>query len=194
MPRADRGSRSNQTFALAGQFEFIERMKRSQRLPPRGQFRVIAADVRGPRSHGFSHTLFFSGLLAAPLYQELVAAHYTLPAETKHGPFNVAELTPAHYTPISASQLQLGVARHLEYRRHGCAPIAAERRRNVTAFIDVLAAQAFEIFALTECDWFNEPTNTRYPHEWSHSLLEFHEYVLFDTLHHKLLCLMFAFD
>ena len=61
----------NRTVALADRFEFVERMKRSQRLPPRGQFRVIAADVRGPAPRRFPHTLFFSSLLAAPLYQEL---------------------------------------------------------------------------------------------------------------------------
>lgn len=184
----------NRAFALAEQFEFIERMKRSQRLPPRGQFRVVAADVRGPSSHRFPHTTFFSSLLAAPFYRELIAAHYTLPADGKHGPFNVAELTPADYVPIAAAELQSRVARHLDYRRYGCAPVPVERRRNVIDFVDVLANQAFDVFALTPCDWFNDPNNTRYPHEWSHSLLEFHEYVLFDTLHHKFLCLMFAFD
>jgi hypothetical protein len=194
MSRTDVGIRSNTTFALAEQFTFVERMKRSQRLPPRGLFRVIAADVRGPRSHGFSHTLFFSSLLTAPLYQEIVAAHYTLHAETRHGPFNIDELTPADYTSISAAELQRRIVCHLEYRRYGSAQIPLERRRNVTDFIDVLAAQAFEIFALTPCNWFNDPANTRYPHEWSHSLLEFHEYVLFDTLHRKFICLMFAFD
>lgn len=184
----------NPAFALAEQFEFVERMKRSQRLPPRGQFRVVAADVRGPAPRRFPHTMFFSSLLAAPFYQELVAAHYTLPADGKHGPFNVAELTPADYAPITAAELQSRVARHLDYRRYGCAPIAIERRRNVTDFVDVLAAQAFDIFMLSPCEGFSDPTNTRYPHEWSHSVLEFREYVLFDTLHRKFLCLMFAFD
>lgn len=184
----------NPAFALAAQFEFVERMKRSQRLPPRGLFRVVAADVRGPVSHRFPHTMFFSSLLAAPFYQELVAAHYTLPAEGKHGPFNVADLTPADYAPISAVELQDRIARHLDYRRYGCAPIPVERRRNVMDFVDVLAAQAFDIFALTPCDWFSQQNNARYPHEWSHSVLEFREYVLFDTLHRKFLCLMFAFD
>ncbi len=189
MPRAD-----NRTFALADRFEFVERMKRSQRLPPRGQFRVIAADVRGPSSPRFPHTLFFSSLLAAPLYQELLAAHYTLAADGKHGPFNVADLTPADFVPIGVAELQRRIALHLDYRRYGCAPISAERRRNVTDFVDVLATQAFEVFALTPCAWFSDAANTRYPHEWSHALLEFHEYVLFDTLHRNFLCLMFAFD
>lgn len=184
----------NSAFALAAQFEFVERMKRSQRLPPRGLLRVVAADVRGPVSHRFPHTMFFSSLLAAPFYQELVAAHYTLPAEGKHGPFNVADLTPADYAPITEAQLQDRIARHLEYQRYGCAPITAERRRNVMDLVDVLAAQAFDIFALTPCDWFSRQDNSRYPHEWSHSVLEFREYVLFDTLHRKFLCLMFAFD
>jgi hypothetical protein len=189
MSRADQ-----RTVALSDRFEFVERMKRSQRLPPRGQFRVIAADVRGPAPHRFPHTLFFSSLLAAPIYQELVAAHYTLPANGKHGPFNIAELTPADFVPIDAAALQRRIERHLDYQRYGAAPISPERRQNVTDFIDLLATQAFEIFALSPCDWFSDPRNTRYPHEWSHALLEFHEYVLFDTLHRKLLCLMLAFD
>ncbi len=184
----------NRTFALAVRFEFVVRMKRSQRLPPRGQFRVIAADVRGPSPRRFPHTLFFSSLLGAPLYQELLAAHYTLPADGKHGPFNVADLTPADFVPISVVELQRRIALHLEYRRYGCAPISGERRRNVTDFVDLLSTQSFEVFALAPCDWFSDATNTRYPHEWSHALLEFHEYVLFDTLHHKFFCLMFAFD
>jgi hypothetical protein len=194
MSRAEPGSGPSPAFAFAEQFEFVERMKRSQRLPPRGQFRVVAADVHGPLSRRFPHTLFFSSLLAAPMYQELVGAHYTLPAEGKHGPFNVGDLTPADYTPIPAAELQRRVAQHLDYRRYGCAPIPIDRRRNVTDFVDVLATQAFEIFALAPCDWFSDVANSRYPHEWSHSLLEFREYVLFDTLHRKCLCLMFAFD
>ena len=184
----------NRMVALADRFEFVERMQRSQRLPPRGQFRVIAADVRGPSARRFSHTPFFSSLLAAPLYQELVAAHYTLPADGKHGPFNVADLTPADFVPIGADELQQRIERHLGYRRYGCAPISVERRRNVTDFVDLLATQAFDIFALAPCTWFSDSRNTRHPHEWSHALLEFHEYVLFDTLHRKFLCLMFAFD
>ena len=184
----------NRTIALADRFEFVERMKRSQRLPPRGQFRVIAADVRGPAPHRFPHTLFFSGLLAAPLYQEVIAAHYTLPAQGKHGPFNTAELTPADFVSIDAATLRARIERHLAYRRYGAAPIAAERRQNVTDFIDLLATQSYEVFALAPCGWFSDPANNNYPHEWSHALLEFHEYLLFDTLHRKLLCLMFAFD
>ncbi len=185
---------ANPAFALADQFVFVDRMKRSQRLPPRGLFRVVAADVHGPMPHRFPHTLFFSSLLTAPLYQEMVAAHYTLPTPGKHGPFNIADLTPADFVAISPVQLQQRIARHLDYRRYGCAPIGDERRRNVTDFVDVLATQAFDIFALAPCDWFSEAGNARYPHEWSHSILEFREYLLFDTLHRKLLCLMFAFD
>ena len=194
MSRRNGESGANPTFALAEQFEFVERIKRSQRLSPRGQFRVIAADVRGPLTSRFPHTLFFSSLLAAPIYQELIAAHYTLPASGKHGPFNLAELTPADYVRITPAELQRRVAQHLDYRRYASAPIASDRRRNVTDFVDVLATQAFDIFALAPCEWFSDAANTRYPHEWSHSLLEFREYVLFDTLHRKFLCLMFAFD
>ena len=189
MPQVD-----HRTVALADRFEFVERMKRSQRLPPRGHFRVIAADVRGPSPRRFPHTLFFSSLLAAPLYQELMAAHSTLPADGKHGPFNVAELTPADFVPVGVAELQRRIARHLDYRRYGCAPISIERRSNITDFVDLLVTQSFEVFALAPCAWFSDAANTRYPHEWSHALLEFHEYVLFDTLHRKFLCLMFAFD
>jgi hypothetical protein len=192
MSRREAGSGA--TIALAQRYEFVARVKRSQRLPPRGQFRVIAGDVRGPNARRFSHTLFFSSLLAAPLYREIIAAHYALPADGLHGPFNLAELTPADFARISAAELQHRIARHLDYRRYGCAPIAVDRRSNVIDFVDVLATQAFDIFALTPCDWFSDEANTRHPHEWSHSLLEFREYVLFDTLHHKFLCLMFAFD
>jgi hypothetical protein len=184
------------TYALADQFEFVERVKRSQRLPPRGLFRVVVADVRGQTTRRHSHTLFFASLLAAPLYHELIAAHYTLPAPGKHGPFNIADLAPADYTPITADELVRRVGQHLDYRRYGSAPIAAERRRNVTDYVESLAAHAAptEIHALAPCEWFSAPTNTHYPHEWSHALLEYREYVLFDTLARQLICLMFAFD
>ena len=184
------------TFALADQFEFVERRKRSQRLPPRGLFRVVVADVGGPAGRRQSHTLFFSSLLAAPLYHELIAAHYTLPAAGKHGPFNIANLTPADYVPISAGDMTHLVRQHLDYRRYGSAPIDPARRRNVTDYVDSLAARAAstEIYELTPCRWFSEPTNRVYPHEWSHAVLEFREYVLFDTLARTLTCLTFAFD
>jgi hypothetical protein len=186
----------NSTYALADQFEFVERAKRSQRLPPRGLFRVIVADVHGPASRRHSHTLFFSSLLAAPLYHELIAAHYTLPAVGKRGPFNIADLTPADYTPITADDLLGRVRQHLAYRRYGCAAIADERRRNVIDYVNSLIARgaATDIHALAPCDWFSSPTNTNYPHEWSHSLLEYREYVLFDTLARQFTCLTFAFD
>jgi len=183
-------------YALAEQFEFIERLKRSQRLPPRGLFRVVVADVRGPATRRYSHTLLFSSLLAAPLYHELIATHYTLPAPGKHGPFNVADLMPAEYAPIEADDFVGRVRQHLDYRRYGSAPIAPERRRNVTDYVDSLAARgsATDIYALAPCEWFSEPANDAHPHEWSHALLEFREYVLFDTLDRTLTCLMFAFD
>ena len=184
------------TFTLADQFEFVERSKRSQRLPPRGLFRVVVADVRGPVSRRRSLTLLFSSLLAAPLYHELIAAHYTLPAPGKHGPFNVGDLTPADYLPITADDLVGRVRQHLDYRRYGSAPIAPARKRNVTDYVDSLAARgaATDIYALAPCEWFSAPANDAYPHEWSHALLEFREYLLFDTLTGTLTCLMFAFD
>jgi len=184
------------TYALADRFELVERLKRSQRLPPRGLFRVVVADVRGPAQRRHSHTLLFSSLLAAPLYHELIAAHYTLPAPGKHGPFNVAELTPADYAPIAADEFARRVRQHLDYRRYGSAPIAPERRQNVTDYVDSLVARAAstEVYALAPCDWFSAPANDAYPHEWSHALLEYREYVLFDTLGRTLTCLMFAFD
>ena len=183
-------------FALADRFELVERVKRSQRLPPRGLFRVVVADVRGRARPRHSHTLLFSSLLAAPLYHELIAAHYTLPAPHKHGPFNIAELTPADYVPIAADAFARRVRQHLDYRRYGCAPIAPERRRNVTDYVDSLAAggTATEIYALAPCEWFSAPGNAAHPHEWSHALLEFREYVIFDTLARTLTCLVFAFD
>ena len=184
------------TYSLADQFEFVERTKRSQRLPPRGLFRVVVADVRGPAPRRHSHTLFFASLLAAPLYHELIAAHYTLPAPGRHGPFNIADLTPADYAPIETDDFVQRVRQHLEYRRYGSAPIEPARRRNVTDYVESLAARGAttEIHALAPCDWFSAPANVDYPHEWSHALLEFREYVLFDTLRRQLVCLMFAFD
>jgi hypothetical protein len=179
------------TYALANSFTFALRAKRSLRLSPRGQLRLIVADVRGPR---FSHTLFFSSLFAAPFYHELVMTHCCLPAPGQHGPFNVAELTPAMYQPIDAGQLRRRVSDHLRYTRFGCEPITAERGREIAKLIEDVLKQPLDIYALAPCDWFSTPTNTTYPHEWSHALIEYHEYVLFDTLHNKLVCLMFAFD
>ncbi len=159
----------NRTVALADRFEFVERMKRSQRLPPRGQFRVIAADVRGPISkktpNKFPHTLFFSSLLAAPLYHELIAAHYTLPANGKHGPFNVAEMTPADYryrsTPLRFNNVSHNISTiDATAVRSDCCLNAVS---NVTDFIDVLATQAFDIFALSPCDWFSDPAQQPLP-------------------------------
>jgi hypothetical protein len=186
----------NSTYVLADRFDLVERVKRSQRLPPRGLFRVVVADVRGGAARRHSHTLLFSSLLAAPLYHELIAAHYTLPAAGKHGPFNVADLTPADYRAIAAEAFARRVRQHLDYRRHGSAPIAAERRRNVLAYVDSLATRgaATEIYELVPCEWFSAPGNAAHPHEWSHALLEFREYVLFDTLARTLTCLAFAFD
>jgi len=196
MPHLDSAVGGSTTYALADQFEFVERLKRSQRLPPRGLFRVVVADVDGPATGRHSHTLFFSSLLAAPLYQELIAAHYTLPAPGKHGPFNIADLTPADYAPIAADEMTRRVRQHLDYRRYGSAPIDPARRRNVTEYVESLAAHAAatEIYELAPCRWFSEPANREYPHEWSHALLEFREYVLFDTLARRLTCLTFAFD
>jgi hypothetical protein len=38
------------------------------------------------------------------------------------------------------------------------------------------------------------PANTVYPHEWSHAVLEFHEYVLFDRRRSELVTFTFVFD
>ena len=69
-------------------------------------------------------------------------------------------------------------------------------RRNVVDYVESLVAPGGPtgIHALAPCDWFSAPTNSHYPHEWSHALLEFREYVLFDTLARQLVCLTFAFD
>jgi hypothetical protein len=178
-------------YALANSFTFALRAKRSLRLSAHGQLRIVSADVRGPR---FSQTLFFSSLFTAPFYHELVMAHCCVPSPGHHGPFNVAELTPAMYVPIDAGQLRSRIADHLRYRRFGSAPIAAARAREVTDLIEEVLSQRLEIHALVPCEWFSAPTNQTHPHEWSHALLEFHEYVIFDTLRNMFISLMFAFD
>ena len=178
-------------YALANSVTFALRARRSVRLSARGQLRLVSADVRGPR---FGHTLFFSSLFAAPFYHEVVMAHCCVPSPGHHGPFNVAELTPAMYVPIDSAELRSRIADHLRYRRFGCAPIADARAREVIALLDDMLTQRLEIHALAPCEWFSAPTNQTYPHEWSHALLEFHEYAIFDTLRHTFTCLMFAFD
>jgi hypothetical protein len=66
----------------------------------------------------------------------------------------------------------------------------------VMDYVKALVARgtATEIHTLAPCDWFSSPANAKYPHEWSHALLEFREYLLFDTLARQLTCLTFAFD
>ena len=121
----------NRTVAFADRFEFVERMKRSQRLPPRGQFRVIAADVRGPAPRRFPHTLFFSSLLAAPLYQELhrSALHTAGARPPRSVQRRGADAGRLCLDRRRANFVQR-IERHLDYRRFGA---CADRSRSVRA-------------------------------------------------------------
>ena len=187
----------NRTIALADRFEFVERMKRSQRLPPRGQFRVIAADVRGPVSH-----------------VEQVSTHAVLLEPAGHAALSGVDRRALHV----ARRRQ---ARSVQRRGTDAGRLRTDRRRVRfnSAWSSISTTDATAPRRLRPNAAATSPTSStcwqprrstslrcrratgsairqtrRYPHEWSHSLLEFHEYVLFDTLHRKLLCLMFAFD
>ena len=173
-------------------FDAIE--ARARRLPPRGQLRIVSGIAKPVSAAAYSPTLLFSSLLHAPHYHELVLAHYALPASGKHGPFNVADLAPADFREIDPQTLIRRTSRHLEYRRYGAPAIAPALVRRTEDLIVGFAARPFLVYALAPCEAFSRPDNSTHPHEWSHALLEFHEYVLFDRRRHALACMMFAFD
>ena len=189
---------SHQPAVMADSYRFDRAAVRSQRLPPRGQLRVISANVSGITGAALAnppnHTLFFSSLLGASLYQETIATHYAAPTPGRHGPFNVTELSPADYVRISASQLTERAKTHLDYQRMGCAPIEASQRTHVLNFFGSLATRDAQRFTLVPGARFSEPANRDHSHEWSHALLEFHEYLIFEPATARLLLLMFAFD
>lgn len=183
----------SEAIALNTAYHFEEPTARSQRLPPRGQLRVIAADVRQDRGGAFNATLFFSSLLHAPFYHELILAHYCLPAPGKHGPFNIDELSPADYRPFEPADLAERFEHHLNYRRFGAQPIERSKRERVQHFVASLSARPIDVFELAPCNTFSAGRVAQ-PHEWSHALLEFHEYVVLDKAQQRFFGVMFAFD
>ncbi len=76
----------------------------------------------------------------------------------------------------------------------GCAPIEAARRTPVLSFVNSLATRDAERFALLPGERFSATSNRVHSHEWSHALLEFHEYLIIERTTGRLLVLMFAFD
>jgi hypothetical protein len=137
--------------------------------------------------------LFFSSLFAAPFYHEVVMAHCCVPSPGHHGPFNVAEMTPAMYVRIDAGQLRSRVADHLRYRRFGCAPIAAARGREVTALLEDVLTQPLEIHALA-------PANGSAPRQTRFTLTVVARTARVPRVRNirypapRFMCLMFAFD
>ncbi len=183
---------------MAHSYRFERAAVRSQRLPPRGQLRAISAMVSGTtgaaRAKPLNHTLFFSSLLGASFYQETIVTHYAAPTPGRHGPFNIAEMSPADYATISASDLFERTETHLAYQRMGSAPIEMAQRTHVLNFVSSLANRNAQRFMLLPGARFSEIDNTDHAHEWSHALLEFHEYLIFEPATGRLLLLMFAFD
>lgn len=183
---------------LGNRFRFERIVTRSQRLPPRGLLRMIEATVTSRdciRYEGSTHhTLFFTGLLASPCYQEMVVTHYALPAAGLHGPFITADLSPADFVPITPAELIERSTEHLRYRRLGCAPVSPRVGAQVLDLMSRVAARDATLFVLAAGDWFSAANNRRFPHEWSHALLEFHEYLVFEPHANRLLIAMFAFD
>lgn len=188
----------HQPVTMADSYRFERVTARSQRLPPRGQLRVISATVSATTDAALTsplnHTLFFSSLLSATLYHETIVTHYAAPTPGRHGPFNIAELSPADYAVISAPHLVERTESHLNYQRMGCAPIETAQRAPVLNFVGSIAAGDTQCFALLPGERFSEIDNRDHPHEWSHALLEFHEYLIFEPATTRLLLLMFAFD
>jgi hypothetical protein len=188
----------HQPATMADSYRFERAAVRSQRLPPHGQLRAISAIVSGTtaaaRAKPLNHTLFFSSLLGASLYQETIVTHYATPTPGRHGPFNIAEMSPADYGTISASDLIERTETHLAYQRMGSAPIETAQRTHVLNFVSSLAERNAQRFMLLPGARFSEIDNPDHAHEWSHALLEFHEYLVFEPARRRLLLLMFAFD
>src|SRR5262245_39049338 len=192
-------------------FDVVDR--RFMSLKPRGALRLQRAMVRRtdvrpttdvargarPRADSAGHTRFnttllFSSLLNAPHYQELVLAHYTLPSPGRHGPFLTSALSPAEFRELERAELRAYVARDLGFSRYETPSVAPEAKARVAGLVANLLRTGPRVFRLAACDWFNAVDNDVYPHEWSHAVLEFHEYVLFDTHRSELVTLELVFD
>jgi hypothetical protein len=178
-------------------FDVVDRLLTS--LKPRGALRLqrararVTTDAVGGHAR-FNATLLFSSLLEAPHYQELVLTHYTLPSPGRHGPFLTNALSPAAYREVPRAELRARIAQSLSFSRYATSPIAPAAKARVVDLVASLLRAPMRAYRLDACDWFNAADNSVYPHEWSHAVLEFHEYVLFDTQRSELVSIVLVFD
>lgn len=184
--------------AFASQhFSFSDVSKLSTELPPRGHVRVHQAAFRrsstgrsqatAPRNR--TTNLFFD-LLQAPFYQELVLRHWAGPMSGVHGPFLCAHLQPRDFEQLTPDDFDRRIERILGDTRWE--PSSAKTIRE--GILNLQVAAASDAFVLKPGEGFDPYLATELQHEWSHAVVEFHEFLLVSWAAQRLTVLMLVFD
>ena len=198
-------SNSSQVHRLEDTFHFSADKTRRHQLHKHAGLLLSQASFESPSLEAgqFSATGFFWSLLAAPFYQRVVSVYGSVPGSKMRGPFMTTSLSPADYQPVSEDDFVERIGQMLQQERWMSPPLTEEQTDRLKILIGYLIDQRTRIFRLRRCEDFNRmhrqkrvPDNPQetYDHEWSHALLEYHEYVLIDWHRQKVQVLSFAYD
>lgn len=140
-------------------------------------------------------SLLLMALLRSDAYQKLILDHAVLPWPGVHGPFSIDRLDVADYSPLAPEQARGQMAQVLAADKWRTPPAKPDRLRLAAEFVRRNTLRAEQAFYLEPCREFNATARggANLHHEWSHALIEFHEYLFVNTAqgHCDVFCLAY---
>lgn len=154
------------------------------RLHKRGRLHHISFTFRfsSGRRPADRPALLLQSVLQSEPYHRLIFDHAVLAWPGVHGPFSIARLSPSDFAPLEPQLAVLEITDVLAVDKWLSPPPDPARIRLALEFVRHHAARAQQAFYLTPCQQFNAQARRGegLHHEWSHALVEFHEYLFID--------------
>ena len=148
------------------------------------------------RGEGFNEMALLSGLIQDSSYQRYFLAHMTQEMKGVRGPFSVEYVRPTHFKLLPSQIAFKNELGGLLYSDRWQTPHAREPQcGNFLAAMCELAQKVTHLWRLDSCADFNSGQDaSQYQHEWSHAVMEFHEYCMVDASSNSLYLLNLIYE
>ena len=108
-----------------------------------------------------------------------------------HGPFKSKLLKNSDFKQIDEQNFFESIYRVISKERNDTPLISEERKNTFIEKIELMTKNEADFYILSK-ELSNEPT--KFEHEWSHALTEYHEFLILNYSSNNIFCLLLAYD
>lgn len=171
-------NQSNRLLSIADKYSIHLQHWQWLRLQQYGRLHWLRLNIDTGR-HDFAMPIFLTALLRAKCYQQLILDHTTMHWPGLHGPFRIDRLALDDYADLLPERAIMEIQAVLQAKKWLAPELPYELRGPLTNWLEQHRDSGTQALRLERCRAFNSQAKTGdvHEHEWSHALLEFHEYM-----------------